>query len=158
MLPTQRRPKVVVTIPSGPSDMPDEIDHDEATDTLCAGTGRIHPVSRSVWNYEVSGMRVIRKWFDYRKHNPRTKWSSPLDDIVATAWPARFTTDLLQLLNILAWCVDLEPAQANLLDRICAGPVITSNDLQTAEVFPVPDRVRKPPKIYDGDALTLMSA
>jgi len=44
--------------------MPDEIDYDDASDTLRVGHGRIRPVPRSVWEYEVSGMRVIRRWFD----------------------------------------------------------------------------------------------
>ena len=159
LLPMQRRPKVVTAIPSSPDEMPDKIDHDDSTDTLRIGNGLIRPVARSVWEYEVSGMRVIRKWFDYRKRNPRAKWSSPLDDIVATTWSATYTTELLELLNILAWCVDLEPRQAALLDRICAGPMIASNDLQAAGVFPVPTWLTKPPAIQHGDdPLTLLSA
>ncbi len=159
MLPMQRRPKVITTIPATPDGMPDEIEHEDATETLRVGYGQIRPVARSTWEYEISGMRVIRKWFDYRKRNPRAKWSSPLDDIVATTWSAKFTTELLELLNVLAWCIDLEPKQAALLDRICAGPIITINELQAGKVFPVPDWARKPPATQHGDdALTLLSA
>jgi hypothetical protein len=159
MLAKQRRPMVIATIPATSDHMPDEIDFDEATETLLVGDGQISPVSRSVWEYEVSGMRIVRKWFDYRKRNPRTKWSSPLDEIVAASWPARFTTELLELLNVLAWCVELEPRQAVLLDRICAGPLITADELQAANVFPVPGRARKPPAVHLGDvSLTLLSA
>jgi hypothetical protein len=71
------------------------------------------------------------------KH-PRTRWSSPLDDITPDEWSPKFTTELLELLNVLAWCADLEPAQAALLDQICASPLITIAKLQQAKVLPVP--------------------
>jgi hypothetical protein len=45
-------------------------------------------------------MKVIKKWFGYRKKNPAGRKSSPLDDIHSEEWPAEFTTELLQLLNI----------------------------------------------------------
>ena len=102
-------------------------------------------------------MRVIRKWFDYRKRNPRTKWSSPLDDTITTEWPAKFTSDLLELLNVLGWCVELEPKQEASLDSICAGPLITNKDLQAARILPVPDQARYSPSAQlDDDALILL--
>jgi hypothetical protein len=98
-----------------------------------------------VWAYEVSGMKVVKKWFGYRKKNPAGRRSSPLDEIHPERWPADFTTELLQLLNVLTLCVELEPDQAELLERICAGPLITVTDLEQARVFPVPASVTKPP-------------
>ena len=71
-------------------------------------------------------MKIVRKWFDYRKENPGGRRSSPLDAVVPDRWPARFTTELLELLNVLGRCVELEPVQEDILDRICQHPVITS--------------------------------
>jgi hypothetical protein len=155
-LPMSRRPRVTATIPDTPDGMPAEISYDPDAETLHVGDGEIQPVPRAVWDYEVSGMRIIRKGFDYRKQNPRGRWSCPLDDIDPTEWPPRFTTELLELLNVLCWCVDLEPQQAALLDRICTAPMITADDLEQARVFPVPDSARKGPPPEDPDVLALI--
>jgi hypothetical protein len=155
-LPSERRPKVVATIPDTPEEMPAEISYDAATETLHIGNGQIRPVPQRVWEYEVSGMRIVRKWFDYRKKNPRARWSSPLDDINPKEWSPKFTTELLELLNVLAWCAGLEPQQAALLDRICAGPMITVAELQQAKVLPILDSARKPLTPEDPDVPTLL--
>jgi hypothetical protein len=154
-LPADSQPRVTATIPDTDDDMPREISYDSDTRTLQVGEGAIRPVSQRVWDYEVSRMRIIRKWFDYRKKNPRVRWSSPLDDTHAPRWTARFTSDLLELINVLGLCIDLEPHQAELLDRVCAGPLFTVADLEHAHVFPVPDVAGKPPAVEHPDAPTL---
>jgi hypothetical protein len=131
-LPQDRRPKVLVTIPDTPGGMPDAISYNEATRTLHVGDGQIGPVSPGAWTYETSGMKIIRKWFGYRKKDPAGRRSSPLDDINAEHWPARYTTELLELLNVLEMCVDIEQRQADVLMRICDGPLITVADLKWA--------------------------
>jgi len=143
-LPQDRRPKVLVTITDTPGSMPDAISYDDDTRTLHVGDGRIGPVSPEAWAYETSGMKIIRKWFGYRKKNPAGRRSSPLDDINAERWPARYTTELLELLNVLEMCADIEPRQADVLERICAGPLITVADLRQEKVLPVPAAARKP--------------
>jgi hypothetical protein len=144
-LPKERRPLVTVTIPDTKKGMPQEISYDPATQALQVGDGQIQPVTQQVWDYQVSEMRIVRKWFDYRKKNPRVRWSSSLDDINPETWPPKFTSELLDLLNVLRLCVDLEPQQAALLDRICASPLITIAELEQAQVFPVSGTARKPP-------------
>jgi hypothetical protein len=53
---------------------------------------------------------------------------------VATSSPttglAEYTTELLNVLHVLGRIVLLEPAQADLLDRICAGPTIDAPALR----------------------------
>jgi hypothetical protein len=39
---------------------------------------------------------------------------------------------LLNVLNVLGRLVELEPAQADLLERICAGPTLTQEALREA--------------------------
>ncbi|MCO5999828.1 type ISP restriction/modification enzyme [Actinoallomurus rhizosphaericola] len=145
------RPKVQVAIPGTAEDMPDDISYDPDTATLHVGAGQIAPVRPEVWDYEVSGMRVIKKWFGYRKKNPAGRRSSPLDDIHLDTWPADYTTDLLQLLNVLTLCVELEPDQGQLLARVTAGPLVTVADLEAARVLPVSAAVRKPPAPEEPD-------
>lgn len=142
-LPDDRRPKVTVAIPDDEAGMPETIEHDAATSTLKVGTGAIRPVPAQVASYAVGGTNVLRKWFGYRKSEPAGKRTSPLDDINPTTWSPDFTTDLLALLNVLGRLVELEPAQAGLLDRIVAGPAITVADLKQAGVLPPPAASRK---------------
>ncbi len=142
-LPSDRRPKVNAAIPDSEAGMPETIGYDPATFTLEVGSGRIRPVPPEVFAYEVGGTNVLRKWFGYRKKNPAGKRTSPLDDINPTAWSPEFTTDLLNLLNVLGRLVELEPEQADLLARVLAATQVTVADLSQAGVLPVADGFRK---------------
>jgi hypothetical protein len=150
------RAKVQIAIPGTAQEMPDDISYDVETGTLHVGAGRISPVRPEVWAYEISGMKVIKKWFGYRKKNPAGRKSSPLDDIHTEEWPAEFTTELLQLLNVLTLCVELEPDQAKVLEQICNGPLVTVADLERAAVLPVLPGARKPPAADSPEAPTLL--
>ncbi|MFD8531541.1 type ISP restriction/modification enzyme [Streptosporangium canum] len=154
--PAAQRAKARVVIPDTADDMPDDISYDPDTATLHVGAGQISPVRPEVWAYDVSGMKVIKKWFGYRKKNPAGRKSSPLDDINTEKWTAEFTTELLELLHVLTFCVELEPDQADLLDRICDGPLITVTDLEQAQVFPIAPALRKPPAAESPNAPTLL--
>ncbi|MEU8272258.1 type ISP restriction/modification enzyme [Sphaerisporangium sp. NPDC049002] len=146
-LPPAVRPKARVTIPYTEESMPETISYDATTRTLHVGAGEISPVSPQVWDYEISGWKVVRRWFGYRRANPGGNRSSPLDSINIGRWPAQFTTELLELLNVLSLCVELEPAQAVLLEKICDGPLITAADLEQRKVLPAPANVRKAPQV-----------
>jgi hypothetical protein len=142
-----RRPKVHTPIPDDPSNYPNELTYDPDTETLHVGTGTISPVTQAVIDYQVSGMNVLRKWFGYRRATkpPASRGASPLDDIRPSSWPPAYTTDLLEVLNVLTLVVDLEPQQAQLLDQIVDGPLITIADLTEAGVLPVPPTARRGP-------------
>ena len=94
------------------------------------GTGFIDNVPPAVWQYEVSGKQALTQWFSYRKkHRERPiigdrRAPSKLGDIQPDHWLAEYTTELLNVLQVLAMLVELEPAQAKLLERICAGPLL----------------------------------
>jgi hypothetical protein len=70
-LPKDRAPRITKdgAIPDDPDDMPDEIEYDESKRRLLVGKGFVDNVSPEVWNYEVSGKRVLTQWFSYRKKN-----------------------------------------------------------------------------------------
>jgi hypothetical protein len=66
-----RKPRVVKPIPHDEDRMPEVIEYDPVTRTLIVGEGAIAPVDPAVWAYEVSGMRVVKRWFDRRKEGAR---------------------------------------------------------------------------------------
>jgi hypothetical protein len=118
-------------IPSDAEHMPDTISYDSANRRLRIGAGHIDNVPPAVSVYEVSGKQVLVHWFSYRRrHRDRPiigdrRPPSPLGDIQPDSWLAEYTTELLNVLNVLARLVLLEPAQADLLERICAGPTLS---------------------------------
>lgn len=117
-------------IPNDPDSMPDEIAYDEAKRRLLVGKGFVENVPPAVWAYEVSGKRVLTQWFSYRKKNRERpiigdrRPPSKLGDIQPDHWPAEYTTELLNVLHVLTMLVDMEPAQAQLLETICDGPTL----------------------------------
>ena len=142
-LPAGQRPNVPAdgAIPSDPAHMPDSIDHDATRERLRVGAGFIEPVPAAVWRYEVSGKQVLTQWFSYRRKTRERpligdrRRPSPLGDIQPDAWPAEYTTELLNVLNVLGLLVALEPAQASLLERICSATLFDTSALLAAGAF-----------------------
>ena len=120
-------------IPGAPEPLPDTMDYDPATRRLRIGAGFIDNVPQVVWEYEVSGKNVLRQWFSYRKRDRSRpiigdrRPPSPLDKIQPEHWPDEYTSDLMNLLHVLGRLVKLEPAQAALLDRVCAAPLLPAS-------------------------------
>ncbi|MGB3313622.1 MAG: type ISP restriction/modification enzyme, partial [Albidovulum sp.] len=128
-------------IPTDPDRMPDDIRHDHDNQRLYVGEGFIDNVSQRVWEYEVSGKQVLLHWFSYRKKD-RTRTTigerrppSPLEAIFPDHWLAEYTSELLNVLHVLGRLVALEDRQANLLQHICDGPIITVDALQAVGAF-----------------------
>ncbi|WP_245245860.1 type ISP restriction/modification enzyme [Streptomyces lonarensis] len=116
--------------------VPSRLTYDPESEELHVGPGRLGPVTPAMWEYDVGGMRVLRKWFGYRKAKPSSKRSSPLDDIHVESWPEEWTGELIELLSVLRRLTDLAPRQHDLLREILAAPVVAESDLLTAEVLP----------------------
>lgn len=142
-MPEGLRPKLNGVIAPEPSDIPETICYDSESHTLHIGHGTISPVPAKVWSYNVSGMNVLGKWFSYRKLDPAGKRTSELDHINSDIWLPNYSTDLLDLLNVLCRLVALEPAQESILDRICTNPTISTETLASVGVLPPPQRKRK---------------
>lgn len=125
-------------IPGAPEPLPDEIGYDASSRRLLVGRGWVENVPPEVWAYQVSGRHVLRQWFSYRKRDRsrpvigERKAPSPLESIQPAHWPPEYTEDLINLLHVLGWLVTLEPAQADLLDRICHGPLLDARALEAA--------------------------
>ncbi|MFI0937237.1 type ISP restriction/modification enzyme [Streptomyces sp. NPDC021020] len=125
------------------SRIPDRLEYQAVARTLYVGDGSFAPVPDVVWAYDVGGMKVVSKWFGYRKASPTSKRTSPLDDIHAERWPHEWTTELIDLLSVLRRLTDLESTQSELLGQILAGPVITEAELTAAGALPVAAAARK---------------
>ncbi|WP_240662436.1 type ISP restriction/modification enzyme [Streptomyces sp. WAC 06738] len=123
--------------------VPETLRYDSSAQTLHLGHGAFGPVTPSVWEFDVGGMRVVRKWFGYRKASPNSKKTSPLDDIHTDRWPEAWTTELIELLSVLRRLNELIPVQRELLAAVLAGPVVTEQDLKNAGVLPVRETARK---------------
>jgi hypothetical protein len=142
-LPKEIAPRIPTagTVSQDPAEMPDSIDYDEAKHRLLIGNGYVEGVAPDVWNYEVSGKQVLRQWFSYRKANRERpiigdrRPPSKLGDIQPDHWLAEYTTELINVLNVIGRLVGLEPAQAELLEHICSGQTISIEELRAAGVL-----------------------
>jgi len=142
-LPKDQMPSVPKdgAIPGTPEPLPDTMDYDPAMRRLKIGKGYVENVTPEMWAYDVSGMNVLRQWFSYRKRDRSRpiigdrRPPSPLDSIQPDHWLPEYTTDLLDLLNVLGRLIAQEPKQADLLERICAGPLQKADDLRAAGAF-----------------------
>lgn len=118
-------------IPGAPEPLPNEMSYDPATRRLTIGKGTVENVPKAVWDYDVSGKNVLRQWFSYRKLDRSRpiigdrRPPSPLDEIKPDHWPHAYTEDLMDLLNVLGRLVTLEPAQADLLERVLTAPLLS---------------------------------
>jgi predicted helicase len=123
-------------IPGAPEPLPDTMTYDAAKRRLHVGAGFIDNVSPAMWAYEVSGKQVVWHWFSYRRRD-RTRPQigdrrppSPLDKIQPDHWLAEYTTDLIDLLNVLGRVIALEPRQSDLLERILKAELIKAARLK----------------------------
>jgi hypothetical protein len=90
---------------------------------------------------------VLWHWFSYRRRNRTSRRPiigdrrppSPLDSIEPDNWLSEYTSDLIDLLHMLGRLIALEPAQADLLNRICEGPLRGAEELRTAGAFTLPE-------------------
>jgi predicted helicase len=144
--------KVKKAISDKPVDYPETFEYIEQSKTLSVGTGAISPVDLAIWNYEVSGLQIVRSWLGYRMKDRKGKKSSPLDDIPPDRWTSEFTDELLRLLSILEHTIAMQPNLAKLLEAVCDGPLFLASNLPA-----VPAVLRKSPKgidvggLFDGE-------
>jgi hypothetical protein len=149
-LPAGRRPYIPAAgaIPEDSEAMPDSFDYDAGKKRLLVGQGYIENVEPAVWLYEVSGKQVLTQWFSYRRANRDRpiigdrRPPSKLGEIQPNHWLAEYTTELINVLNVLGWLVDLEPAQAQLLEKICSGPCISAEELRTSRALEIPTQTK----------------
>ncbi|KQX11343.1 DNA methyltransferase [Streptomyces sp. Root431] len=136
-LPGGRRPYVRAAVPARPT----AIAYDAGDEVLDLGGGRISPVPVEAWEYRVGGVRVLEQWFAHR-----TAPAEPgsLEAMGPGDWPQEWTSELLDLITVLALLGAREPERA----AFAAGGV-GGADLRAAGVLPPPDRARRPASVLD---------
>jgi hypothetical protein len=143
-------------IPTGgaipPEPLPNTMAYDAAKRRLTVGQGYVENVTPEMWAYQVSGKQVLWHWFSYRRRDRSRpiigdrRQPSPLDSIQPEGWLPDYTTDLLDLLHVLGRLIALESAQADLLSRICTGPLLSIDELSSAGAFTGAEEKSAPPK------------
>ena len=129
-------------VPGDADGYPDSFTYHDATRTLHVGSGEFAPVAPAVYEFEVSGLKVVQSWLSYRMKSGAGRKSSPLDDIRPARWTSAFTTELLELLWVLEATVAIYPEQEKLLKAVIEGDCFQADDLP-----PVPDDMRRPPRV-----------
>ena len=120
---------------------PENFAYNDATLTLRVGAGKFEPVAPEVYEFEVSGLKVVQSWLKYRMKKGAGKKSSPLDNIRPARWTSQFTTELLELLWVLEETVKCYPEQEKRLKAVIESDCFQANKMPT-----VPDEMRKPPR------------
>ncbi|MGW2204158.1 type ISP restriction/modification enzyme [Streptomyces sp. NPDC001774] len=138
-LPGGRRPYVRAPIPARPATLA----YEAAEETLSLGDGRISPVPAEAWEFQVGGVRMLEQWFAHR-----TAPAEPggLEAIGPAAWPQEWTSELLELVTVLALLAGRDRSRAALLTE---GPWLSGAALRDAGVLPVPDAARRPASVLD---------
>jgi Type ISP C-terminal specificity domain/N-6 DNA Methylase len=122
---------------------PEGVVYDRENQELRVGNGVFAPVAPQIWEYSVSGLRVVDSWLENRLRERSGKTRSPLDQIQPERWTPSLTEELLELLWTLEAVISFEPGQGDLLERILEGDLIQVSDLR---VLHPDDLVRKPPE------------
>jgi predicted helicase len=134
--------KCVVAVPADEAKYPESFAYDRDAKRLSVGEGLFAPVAPEVWDFNVSGLQVVKSWLSYRMKEGAGRRSSPLDEIRPERWPASFTEELCKLLWIVEHTIEIAPQASALLDEIVDGPVFAADEL------PAPsDEERLAPKV-----------
>jgi predicted helicase len=136
--------KCTKAVPGDADGYPESFSYNDVTRTLTVGEGKFSPVTSEVYEFEVSGLKVLQSWLKYRMKDGAGKGGSPLNEIRPEHWTSQFTTELLELLWILEATVEIYPEQARLLEDVISGDIFQANELPT-----VPPEMRKPPRTKD---------
>ncbi|MFI0818403.1 type ISP restriction/modification enzyme [Streptomyces sp. NPDC021098] len=144
-MPGGQRPYVRAALPE--RGLPDTIDYDPDEAALLLGAGRISPVPRAAWESHAGGVRVLEAWFERRTARPEP---GTLEAVGAPAgWPRAWTSELLELITVLALLAELRQDRRALADRVAEGPVAGPEELRAAGVLPVAAAARRPASVLD---------
>jgi hypothetical protein len=138
-LPGGRRPYVRAPLPPRPG----TLRYDREEEALFLDEGRISPVPPAAWDAEAGGTRVLERWFAARtaEGEPGT-----LGAIRPAGWPQSWTSELLELITVLALLAEVRPAA----EELTLTAPITAAELRAAGVLPVPAAARRPASVLDG--------
>ncbi|WP_405733135.1 DNA methyltransferase [Streptomyces sp. NBC_01537] len=128
-MPGGQRPYVRAAIP----DRPASADYDPEEQALRLGTGVVSPVPPSAWP-------ALESWCGRRL---APDWPGP------PGWPRSRTSELLELVTVVALLDALTAQRGALAARACGAEPIGADELRAAGVLPVPGAARRPASVLD---------
>ncbi len=133
--------KCLKAIPDSENAYPEEFFYDPIAKEIHFGAGCFGPVAPEIWEFEVSGLKVVHSWLAYRRKSCAGKRSSALDEIRPLRWTAQMTDEFLELLWVLEHTVAMFPDLQKLLEKVVSGKCFLADEL------PHPTEAeRKPPE------------
>ncbi|MHC5701176.1 DNA methyltransferase [Streptomyces sp. PKU-MA01144] len=135
-LPGGRRPYVRAAVPARPATLV----YDPQEEALLLDGGRIAPVPAGAWDFRVGGVRVLEDWFARRTAEPA---AGTLEALGPPAWPQEWTSELLELVTVLALLGQLDQPRAEL------GADIARTGWHDLRVPPAPRSARAPASVLD---------
>ena len=125
------------SVPGTTEGYPEAFSYDSETHTIYVGKGEFGPIDAQVWEFEVSGLKVVQSWLGYRMRKRSGKKSSELDNIRPDSWT--FSVEFVELLSVIEHFVAATTVAGELLLRVLKDTLIDST------TFPAPtDAERKP--------------
>lgn len=135
-MPGGRRPYVRAAVPERPG----AAGHDPGEQALRLGDGVISPVPEAAWQF-------AEPWCERRTSPGEPGTLGAVGDV---GWPRSRTSELLELITVVALLDDLGPRRRDLTARVAAaGDHIAPEELRAAGVLPVPDTARRPASVLD---------
>lgn len=108
---------------------PRDFSYDPSDRTVYVGDAEFAPVSRAVWEFDVSGYKVVQRWLGNRMYEPEGKKSSPLDEIFLEAWPHDFTREFLELLWVVEHTIEAQETLESIFRDVLASELISASEL-----------------------------
>jgi Type ISP C-terminal specificity domain/N-6 DNA Methylase len=140
---------------------PRELRYDEALERLHVGDGYIDNVSPQMWEFEVSGKQIISQWFSYRRENRERpamgdkRPSSALSSVQPKEWPGEYTTELINVLNVLGLLSEMDESLNDVLEGVLINELVTVEDLDAALAFEKDD-ILSPSENSQADQMSLI--
>ncbi len=150
-MPGGRRPYVRSALPA--RGLPETLGYDPEGEALLLGSARIAPVPRGAWEFHAGGVRVLAAWFAQRTGAAADGAPPPEAGSLAALRPAdwrqEWTSELLELVTVLALLAELRPRCEELNRRTEDGPRLTADGLRADGVLPAPVSAYRPASVLD---------
>lgn len=146
-------PEVQYAVPVDPDSLPDKLGFDAESQALTVGDGVFLGVDERMRSYDVGGRKVLDAWLAARGGRPYGRAGSPLDGMRPRTWRPRWSVELAEILSVLRLLTAAEPTQAQILERVLAGPLIDVAELSRRRVLDPPRRTQAARPPTEGDLL-----
>lgn len=124
-----------------PTPYPESFKYDRKSQVLRVGEGAFTGVRPDVWDFQVSGLKVVQSWLGYRMAVRKGRKSSDLDYIHPQEWA--FDQELLDLLWVIEFVVNATPRAAGLLQEVVSGPLLVAKELPLPSSAEVSEPLRE---------------